>query len=172
MTLPTESQGKGVARNRAGRGVSLSTSGSVARRESGRMPSLAVHSVFWEFKTPAVDPRSTAAAAGPGNHLDIGSLFGASAITAALVKKELKHSGKVYCLDPYEPRDPSMKPPHTPDALFNATGEALMNNAEKLGVELELIQKKSPPWPEELDKVLFSSAFVGGDPKNGAPWLA
>jgi len=114
---------------------------------------------------------SMVAAAGPGNHLDIGSLFGASAITAALVKKELKHSGKVYCLDPYEPRDPSMKPPNMPDALFNATGEALMHNAEKLGVELELIQKKSQPWPEELDKVLFSSAFVDGDHKNGAPWL-
>jgi predicted O-methyltransferase YrrM len=113
---------------------------------------------------------SMVATAGPGDHLDIGSLFGASAITAALVKKELGHKGKVICLDPYEPRDPEIGANMPPEKL-NGSPEALMANAEAFGVELELIQKRSQPWPEELEDAVFSSAFIDGDHIKPNPWL-
>lgn len=116
---------------------------------------------------------SMVATAGPGNHLDIGSLFGASAITAALVKKKLGHEGKIYCLDPYLPREDIAwgggKP--IPPEVRDGSPEQLMANAEKFGVELELVQAKSQPWPKELDQVVFSSVFIDGDHRGDTPWL-
>jgi hypothetical protein len=113
------------------------------------------------------------AAAGDGDHVEIGSLNGASAITAALVKKELGYSGKVYCIDPYEPRDEKIggsEGPMPPDIL-NGSPEKLKKNADAFGVELTLIQKKSQPWPKELDKINFVSAFIDGEHIYDTPWL-
>ena len=44
---------------------------------------------------------SMAQMAGPGDHVDIGTLYGASAIGVALMKKELEIDGKVYCIARY-----------------------------------------------------------------------
>ena len=114
---------------------------------------------------------STVALAGDGDHLDIGSLFGASALVAAMVKKELKLGGDVICLDPYIPRDPSIAGGGMPPELLDGNPEALMRNAEKFEVELKLIQKPSQPWPQELKDAQFSSALIDGDHINDAPWL-
>ena len=108
-----------------------------------------------------------------GNHVDIGSLFGASAITAALMKKKLGHEGKVYCIDPYndEARQAAVSAStEQVQQLLSGTPEALMKNAEAMGVELELIQKESHPWPAELEDVTFATAYIDGDHKGDAPW--
>lgn len=114
-------------------------------------------------------------AADDGNHVDIGSLFGASAITAAVMKKKLGHEGKVYCIDPYDEEtrnatvgviadDPKTK------ALLSGTPEALKKNAEAFDVDLILIQKESDPWPKELEDKTFATAYIDGDHKGDAPW--
>ena len=113
---------------------------------------------------------SMVAAAGPGDHVDIGTLFGASALTAALVKKKLKLDGVVYCIDPFLPRAKDVYMPAGMDPkVFEGNPEALMRNAEKVGVELKLIQKSSDPWPDELKDSLFSSAYIDGSHIDGMP---
>lgn len=112
---------------------------------------------------------SMVAAAGDGDHVDIGTLFGASAIEAALVKKRLGLKGKVYCIDPYEPRDNIAT--NLPDNMpKEGDPETLMRNAEKFGVELTLIQKRSYPWPDELKDAVFATAYIDGDHLGDTPW--
>lgn len=98
-----------------------------------------------------------------GDHVDIGTLFGASALVVALTKKNLGHKGKVYCIDPYIPRQMVSYRQDIPEDDKEGTPEKLMRNAEALGVELTLIQKKSYPWPDELLNSRFSTAYIDGD---------
>jgi len=113
--------------------------------------------------------------AGPdGNHVDIGSLFGASAIAAALMKKHLGHTGKVYCIDPYDDEDRNKHVAASNDltesGLLCGSAEVLMKNAKKFDVELILIEKISHPWPSELEAVTFATAYIDGDHMGDAPW--
>ncbi len=115
---------------------------------------------------------SMAQQAGDGDHVDIGSLYGASAIGVALMKKELGLKGDVYCIDPYdtEKRDRTVLAAH--DNLksdVSASAEALLANAEHFGVELKLVQAESEPWPEELKDNTFVSAYIDGDHVGKAP---
>ena len=110
------------------------------------------------------------AQAGDGDHVDIGSLFGASAITAALVKKRLNKAGTVYCVDPFEERKNVAWRSEIPEEIKSGNPEALMENAAKMGVELKLVQKRSYPWPEELNTKLFSTAYIDGDHYKEAPY--
>ena len=95
-----------------------------------------------------------------GDHVEIGSLFGGTAILAAKVKKEFKLHGKVYCVDPLEYR---------PDVMIDrgtnsiATSTLLMENAHRFGVEDRIIHiaKHSYPWP--LPDHQFTTGFVDGD---------
>lgn len=94
--------------------------------------------------------------AGNGNHLEIGSMWGGSAILAALTKKEYGISGKVYCIDPFISTDNSPDFPHDkPDRNI------VIENARLMGVELEIIEAYSDPFPLQGHK--FASAFVDGD---------
>lgn len=112
-----------------------------------------------------------------GDHLEIGTLFGASAIVCALAKKNAKREGKIFCIDPLngyyigarnkngadigsEIDKPSGKKP---------TMENLLKNCKEFGVELEIIQKKSDPFPEELKGRKFATVYIDGDHWNGAP---
>ena len=104
-------------------------------------------------------------AAPDGDHIDIGSLFGASAITAALMKKELGHKGKIYCIDPYDEEERAVQVVASPDLdpnLISGSPEELMANAKKFEVELILIHKKSDPWPKELENATFATAYIDG----------
>lgn len=113
------------------------------------------------------------ARAGDGNHLEIGTLFGGSAIITALVKAELGLKGRVTCLDPLDgyylgtpfacPVDPVCTKP--------ITAERVRKNAEAFGVELEIIAKKSQPFPEELMDRRFVSAYIDGDHWGDGPML-
>lgn len=114
---------------------------------------------------------SMVAAAGDGDHVDIGSLYGASAIGGALIKKELGLKGDVYCIDPYDQkkRDAAVKANPGLESPISATPEELLANAEHFGVELTLIRKNSHPWPEELKDNIFASAYIDGDHLGEAP---
>ena len=113
---------------------------------------------------------SMAALAGDGDHVDIGALYGASAITVALVKKRLGLKGDIYCIDPYdaETRNKNVRGTGLSSPV-SATPEELLKNAEFFGVELKLIQKPSHPWPEELKDNVFATAYIDGDHGGEAP---
>lgn len=121
---------------------------------------------------------SMIANAGDGDHVEIGTLFGASAIAAALIKKKLELGGDVYAIDPYNEevrtKDVRMQAPDgtikDDPALLNGTPQALKKNAKLFGVEIKLIQKPSDPWPKELEKNAFVSAYVDGDHLHDMPY--
>jgi len=107
-----------------------------------------------------------------GDHLEIGTLFGASAILVACVKKEFGSGGSVYTVDPLEYGKLTFT-----DKLTGvmATSEIVIENADKLGVADRIIPitEKSYPWPFESDKT-FASGYIDGDHWNGMPmrdWL-
>lgn len=90
------------------------------------------------------------ASGGDGDHLEIGTLFGGSAILAAKIKQRMGHRGKVVCVDPMIEHWGTFP-----------TKDVLMGNAEAFGVELELITEYSHPWP--LGDRQFVSVLVDGD---------
>ncbi len=114
---------------------------------------------------------SMAQQAGDGDHVDIGSLYGASAIGVALMKKEAGLEGDVYCIDPYntEKRDQVVHAAGEMQSDVSASAEALMANAEQFEVELKLVQAVSDPWPEELEDNTFVSAYIDGDHTGDGP---
>jgi hypothetical protein len=107
------------------------------------------------------------AQAGNGNHLEIGTLFGGSAILAALVKKQLGFSGDVWCIDPlngyYIGTDWQYPVDPVTGKVINE--EVVWANARTFGVEdrIHIIAKPSLPWPEEAQHLLFASAFIDGN---------
>jgi len=112
--------------------------------------------------------------AGDGDHADIGSLYGASAIMAAKVKEHFNLKGTVYAIDPYDPvtRETQAAPQVGMVGNLSATPEEFWKNVEEFGLKdrIRLIQKKSHPWPEELKDAVFASAYIDGDHKGHGPW--
>jgi hypothetical protein len=107
-----------------------------------------------------------------GDHIEIGTLFGASAILVACTKKEFGSGGTVYTIDPLEYGKLTFT-----DKLTGlmATTDIVMENASKLDVEdkIEIITEKSYPFPLPEDKT-FASGYIDGDHWNGMPmkdWL-
>ena len=113
-----------------------------------------------------------ALAAGDGDHLEIGTLYGGSAILIALAKLKAGLKGSVYCVDPldgyYGGKDQSG---------VRVSPEQVRFNAEMCGVNkwINLIQAYSQPWPKLLDSRTFVSAYIDGDHWNGTPlkdWMS
>jgi len=124
--------------------------------------------------------------AGHGDHLEIGTLHGATAIMAALAKQECGLSGAVVCIDPlagYYPPGPCRPfgvstdggkmisseidgPSHTP-----VTPEVFWENVDHFGVRerIRLVQAFSCPWPAELEDARFVSAYIDGDHYQEGP---
>ena len=114
--------------------------------------------------------------AGGGDHLEIGTLFGGSAIVAALVKQGAGLEGKVYCVDPLDGYYRDMcnyKDNIDPESGIPVSPEIVMQNAKRFGVEdrLAIIPKKSHPFPEELKHKRFITALIDGDHWAEMPWL-
>lgn len=103
-----------------------------------------------------------------GNHVEIGTFYGHSAITVACAKKEFGMHGKVYCIDPLQYR-PGVRQDWGTESI--ATDDAVLENAYKFGVEdyIKIIPHKSYPWPEELEGMLFATGYIDGDHWNGMP---
>lgn len=119
---------------------------------------------------------------GGEDHLEIGVLHGATAIMAALVKKEFGLSGVVVCVDPltgFYPPNPvnGYKKPFSfaggPDIVTGK--EVCRHNFEKniayFGVEeiIVIVPEFSYPWPAILKGQLFSTAYIDGDHYGDAP---
>jgi hypothetical protein len=108
-------------------------------------------------------------AAGGGDHVEIGTLYGGTAILVALAKERWMQAGRVTCIDPLRGYyasgglDPAGGPEQSPD-LVRA-------NARLFGVEdrIELVTERSDPWPEALRNREWATAFVDGWHWGDAP---
>jgi hypothetical protein len=108
-------------------------------------------------------------AAIPGDHLEIGTLHGGTAVLVALMKSALNLPGRVVCIDPLNGYYKSHKgygPDNLNDTLLPVpvTPETVMNNARKFGVldRIEIVQACSCPWPV-VEGRRFTTAYIDGD---------
>jgi len=97
--------------------------------------------------------------AGGGDHLEIGTLFGGSAILSALTKIEFGLSGQITCIDPLTDYYGN---PLDIQSNTNVTVDTVRRNADIFEVNdrIELVTKLSMPWP--LVERRFESAFIDG----------
>ena len=112
--------------------------------------------------------------AGDGDHVDIGALYGASAIMAALIKKRMGLKGTIYSVDPYDKKTRDAVVMASPGLQGNvsATPEEFWKNVEEFDLKdrIRLIQRYSHPWPEELKDNVFASAYIDGGHAGETPW--
>lgn len=98
------------------------------------------------------------------DHLEIGSLFGASARAAWLAKTKTSRLGKVICIDPmeYEQHEPCILQEDSPSKqlMLRNQHQIFVDNTKKF-VGIELVQQASQPWPLPMDR-RFSTAFIDG----------
>jgi len=89
--------------------------------------------------------------AGHGNHIEIGSLYGASALICAFTKEHYKLDGKIYCVDP-QPR-------------------GIKDSARKFGLShrIVVVKERSHPFPERLRGLEFVSGYIDGDHRYDNP---
>jgi len=80
--------------------------------------------------------------AGDGDHVDIGSLYGASAIMAAKIKERFNLKGIVYAIDPYDPITREIQAAPQPGMIgkLSATPEEFWKNVKVTGTGEELNQ--------------------------------
>lgn len=108
-----------------------------------------------------------------GNHLEIGTLFGGSAIAVALLKLQLGQTGVIVCIDPldgyyklYGSGDDVSGIPVTPKTLFR--------NIENFFVEDRILVMRAYSQLCSNLGIQFSTAYIDGDHKHGTPlsdWL-
>jgi len=88
--------------------------------------------------------------AAEGDHLEIGTLWGGSAIGVAMAKR----SGEVYCIDPF-PEMPQRELP---------TLAGVEASIKKLGITtIHLYQQAHPPMPSALEDHRFDTALIDGE---------
>ena len=101
------------------------------------------------------DSRTTALLAqavyysGDGDYVEIGSLHGGSAITAALVKKKFNLDGTIFCIEP-NPRN-------------------IVENATLFGVANRIFVVKTTSDEMIWDKFKFTCGFIDGDHRDPHP---
>mgnify|MGYP001590392531 CR=1 FL=1 len=98
----------------------------------------------------------------PGDYIEIGTWFGASALVTALIKKRMGVDGTVTCIDPFKGDTPEYR-------LATPSKEAVLESAQKLDVELDIIAKPSYPWPKELEDRTWTVGYVDGDHRHPQP---
>lgn len=97
---------------------------------------------------------------GDGDHLEIGTLFGGSAILAALTKTKYDIGGQIICIDPL---NGYYGVPNDPASGVKVSVETLRINTSLFAAQdrIEIVTEKSQPWPlDEQDR--FVSAFIDG----------
>jgi len=92
------------------------------------------------------------AAAHNGDHLELGTLYGATAIMVALTKMTLGYNGKVYCVDNFSYRPEGPEP----------SADLVMENAKKFGVEnyIVLLEGDTYPLPPDIINRHYESAYI------------
>lgn len=90
--------------------------------------------------------------AGHSDHLELGTLFGSTAILVAMAKKEMGFEGSVYCVDNFTYL--SDKYPVGPDLV--------MANAELFGVadRIKVLVGNTYPLPPDITEKHFGSAYI------------
>lgn len=112
-------------------------------------------------------------AARDGDHLEIGTLHGGSAILVALTKQLLGFSGKVVCIDPLDGyyKNTMRGMNYDPITQVPVSLSTLQENVKRLGVtdRIEIIQARSIPWP--IRDREFETAYIDGNHWDGVPML-
>jgi hypothetical protein len=106
-----------------------------------------------------------------GDHLEIGTLHGGSAIVVALLKRELGFTGRVVCVDPLDGYYPNSKRYKRVDPLtaVPVSVETLRKNMQRFDVELEIIKAYSVPFPDVLQGRTFATAYIDGNHDGETP---
>ncbi len=114
-----------------------------------------------------------AAMSGSGDHLEIGTLFGGSAIVVALLKQWMGLDGIVVCVDPLEGYYKGTQWACAVDPVTNLPIDlnTVLWNADHFGVQdrIKVVRARSHPWPEELKSRDFASAYIDGDHWGDGP---
>ncbi len=97
--------------------------------------------------------------AAPGDHCEIGSLWGGTAIAAARAKA----TGKIVCIDPFTDSDAGWKnnPKPSPDVFWENIDQAGLRDRVELHVGV------SAPWPFPQSRK-FATVLIDGN--HNAPW--
>jgi len=91
-----------------------------------------------------------------GDHLEIGTLWGGSAMAVSFVKS----SSRIYCIDPCNKTDSFVGK--------TATEERVRENFAKLNLNIHLYVQKHPPMPSELADHRFDTCLIDGSHKAHA----
>lgn len=97
-----------------------------------------------------------------GDHLEIGTLHGGSAIVVALLKKAYGFTGRVVCIDPLDGYYNGTRHAKEVDPVTGVpvSIDTLTENMRRFDVELEIIQAESIPFP--LHDREFATAYIDG----------
>jgi len=113
-----------------------------------------------------------------GNHLEIGTLFGGSAISVALLKDSIPQDGFVFCIDPldgYYTKYASREDMVDTQSKVAVTPETLFKNIKSFGVGHRIfVMQEYSDRVNELAGMRFSTAFIDGDHQGETPmedWL-
>ena len=106
--------------------------------------------------------------AGAGDHLEIGTSWGASAIAVALTKKAAGLPGHVYCIDPYKKNRNNVM--MTQQGFKTATLAGAKRNFVIAEVDVTVIKASSHPFPKKLKDKKFVSSYIDGDHINDMPY--
>lgn len=113
----------------------------------------------------------TIAEAGDGNYCEIGVLHGGSLCAAALLKKELGHSGICYGIDPFDGYYPGKKFHKVVDPISKipVTVETVNENIKRFGLDnVQIVKALSHPFPIQER---FAVTYIDGDHWGEAPWI-
>ena len=107
-----------------------------------------------------------------GNHLEIGTLFGGSAIAVALAKKKYNQPGMVVCVDPlngyYQDKQPEPSMIDSPSGVA-VTPETLFENILKFGVRDRILVLGAKSEAIVNLDMKFTTAYIDGDHEGDAP---
>lgn len=118
--------------------------------------------------------------AGGGNHLEIGTLFGGSAIAVALLQEKMHSYGMVFCIDPLDGYYPQYFTGVSKE--IDASGQrvspdVLFRNITNFNVgnRIAVIRAYSADVIDLFTRdIRFATAYIDGDHSNGMPlndWL-
>jgi cephalosporin hydroxylase len=96
-----------------------------------------------------------------GDHVEIGTLFGGSAIVAALAKREFDLIGQIHCVDPLNNAIPDR-------SGILASPDLIMENAKLWEVEDRIVIHRRSSYPFPIERT-FATGYIDGDHWNNFP---
>lgn len=101
----------------------------------------------------------------PGDHIEIGVLYGGSLILAALAKKRAGQTGMIYGIDPFGWAEGQTSEDLQGNPYSEPSAELVIENAKLFGVEgmIKVFTQYHPPLPAMLENLNFDTALIDGD---------